>query len=660
MSELVTRSFAWKYFIKNVDEETAKCTKCDSVLKCKGWSTSGLLRHLKRKHNILNSLNLQFGPSTSTEHSVRKRTHKSNDVGEAAPQYKKACPIEKEETLNEIVSKLVCVDGFTVNAITKSEFIRNAINDKGYSLPANPCDVMKLIYEYYDLVKAEINISIKSKLEAGQRCSLTLDEYTSLKNRRYLNINIHFSEGAFYNLGMVRVLGSFSAEKCVAAVEMKLTGFGVNIEKHVVACVTDGASMMVKFGKIIGCAHHMCYAHAIHLAVCDVLYKKQVDLTESANEIEEDNIHESEEETDEFEELREDLSHALDMVVGDTTESDGSVIFRNFNEKVKATTNINETLSKVRRIVKMFKKSPLKNDILQQHVRGEFGCELVPILDTKTRWNSLLAMLERFLEIKSAISKALIDTGEQQNLNSEELKTLAEIVLCLKPVKMGLEKLCNRNSNLMTAEGVFDFIFSEVNQLNSGFSKDMKLSLEKRLNERRNVSLIALMQYLNLGKKYNKTKVLHVNFPKFPKRSAVIHYAQTVFTRLFSEGDEFESNSSQSEDENTEIAQKNVMILKERLDNAIQIKTKVMKCSNNVNYSLKTIVKQELQLFDSTTNRSSNIDKLAQALKTIPPSSVEAERAFSSAGLFITKLRTKLSDKSIDCLCFLRTYLQNK
>lgn len=102
------------------------------------------------------------------------------------------------------------------------------------------------------------------------------------------------------------------------------------------------------------------------------------------------------------------------------------------------------------------------------------------------------------------------------------------------------------------------------------------------------------------------------------------------------------------------------MILKERLDNAIQIKTKVMKCSNNVNYSLKTIVKQELQLFDSTTNRSSNIDKLAQALKTIPPSSVEAERAFSSAGLFITKLRTKLSDKSIDCLCFLRTYLQNK
>ena len=82
---------------------------------------------------------------------------------------------------------------------------------------------------------------------------------------------------------------------------------------------------MIKFEKIIGCASHMCYAHAIHLAVCDVLYKKRVDWTESANEFEEDDIHESEEEddiheneeddiheseeeADEFEELREDLS----------------------------------------------------------------------------------------------------------------------------------------------------------------------------------------------------------------------------------------------------------------------------------------------------------------------------------------------------------------
>ena len=45
------------------------------------------------------------------------------------------------------------------------------MNNKIYSFLANPGDLIKLIYEYYDLVKAEINIDIKSKLEAGQICS---------------------------------------------------------------------------------------------------------------------------------------------------------------------------------------------------------------------------------------------------------------------------------------------------------------------------------------------------------------------------------------------------------------------------------------------------------------------------------------------------------
>ena len=50
------------------------------------------------------------------------------------------------------------------------------------------------------------------------------------------------------------------------------------------------------------------------------------------------------------------------------------------------------------------------------------------------------------------------------------------------------------------------------------------------------------------------------------------------------------------------------------------------------------------------------IEKIIDAQETIPPTSVESERAFSAAGLFITKLRTRLSVKNIDALCFLRNY----
>ena len=38
--------------------------------------------------------------------------------------------------------------------------------------------------------------------------------------------------------------------------------------------------------------------------------------------------------------------------------------------------------------------------------------------------------------------------------------------------------------------------------------------------------------------------------------------------------------------------------------------------------------------------------------------SVEAERTFSNAGLFITKLRCSLNDSSVDMLCFLREYIR--
>ena len=54
------------------------------------------------------------------------------------------------------------------------------------------------------------------------------------------------------------------------------------------------------------------------------------------------------------------------------------------------------------------------------------------------------------------------------------------------------------------------------------------------------------------------------------------------------------------------------------------------------------------------------IDAIFRALKEILPTLVEAERAFSAAGLFSTKICSRLSDAAIDSCCFLRNYLKNK
>ncbi|GBL84307.1 hypothetical protein AVEN_118678-1 [Araneus ventricosus] len=71
--------------------------------------------------------------------------------------------------------------------------------------------------------------------------------------------------------------------------------------------------MMVKFGNIMISEYHLCYAHAVHLAMCDVLYKKREDLGERTFEIENISYEEEGEDIDESGDLIEVLDKALDL-----------------------------------------------------------------------------------------------------------------------------------------------------------------------------------------------------------------------------------------------------------------------------------------------------------------------------------------------------------
>ena len=65
-----------------------------------------------------------------------------------------------------------------------------------------------------------------------------------------------------------------------------------------------------------------------------------------------------------------------------------------------------------------------------------------------------------------------------------------------------------------------------------------------------------------------------------------------------------------------------------------------------------------MKLLEATGKRPSKLEQLFKALLTIPLTSVEAEQAFSAAGLIATKLRSRLSDKSVSALRFLRSHFK--
>jgi hypothetical protein len=84
--------------------------------------------------------------------------------------------------------------------------------------------------------------------------------------KRYVNINLHYSEKELPdNLGLVRIVGSCTAEHMIQIGKDHLKSFRIDFEKHIVSATGDGASVMIKFGKNIPAIYQTCLNHGIHL-----------------------------------------------------------------------------------------------------------------------------------------------------------------------------------------------------------------------------------------------------------------------------------------------------------------------------------------------------------------------------------------------------------
>ena len=77
--------------------------------------------------------------------------------------------------------------------------------------------------------------------------------------------------------------------------------------------------------------------------------------------------------------------------------------------KINFLPNYASSISKVKRIITTFSKSPLMLDNLNKYRDADGEKKLSLIKCVKKRWNSLFYSIERFLELKVQITKATID-----------------------------------------------------------------------------------------------------------------------------------------------------------------------------------------------------------------------------------------------------------
>lgn len=662
----------WQHYNKTKDGGV--CKLCSRQIKAAGGSTSGLRGHLKSQHEI--NL-LKRGKSIPLSGISGKRDSQPYKEISTITSYFK--PIV-DDSFPAVIARLTALDGLPFNKFCTSEDLRKLLKVKGYrDIPKSPNTIRKIVLEYSNKMLQEAINELKENKLRREVFSLTFDEWTSVKNHRFMNINVH-TKDAFWNLGLARVHGSMPAEKCVEILNKKLSEFQLGFT-NIVSITTDGVSVMKKVGKLIDPHHQLCIAHGIQLAVIKVLYNNKTDLHE-ANKLRDENIDEDSES---------DTGNESDSEYSDNEENE--IFHDDFEIEYEAGGTIDQALpvptflsnielngliTKIRKVVKIFRKSPTKNDkILQKHVKEEFNKEYSLILDCKTRWNSLLAMLERFEMLRNCIRKSLIDIKSEINFTEDELELLSSTILALQPVKAAVEQLCCEDANLFIADITLKFMIDELTSQNTVLSIELKEALLDRIKERRTI-YSDVLQYLHnpfpeesRGEDYgvfNKTSESTI-------RNAIVEVIGRISKQNLEESSENTNSidlddSSDSDEDNIPLSRvlgpstsKSVnaaLSIKEKLQLAIRKKIDInstlsIRRQQKPN-SVHQCVKTEMQYFRKEGIQGKYLKMAFAALMTTRPTSVESERAFSAAGTICTKIRSRLSDNSIDKLCFLRAF----
>lgn len=622
----------WQYFDRKND--AGICKKCSTTIKAAGGSTSGLHYHLERRHGIKL---LKRKITENNESSNNVSSSKRNSDMSIISYFKKDFNI----SLPAVISRMVVKDGLPFSKFCTSEDIRRLLFTAGYKdLPKSPNSIKKIVLQYGNEIYANVLNEILKSQRENQYFSITCDEWTSIKNRRYLNINVHNSK-MFWNVGLCRIHETFYAEKCAELLENKLKELNIPIQQ-ITSIITDGASLMKKVSRIINVKNQLCIAHGIHLAVLKVLY------VNSTNGQAADKFNENEDELDDEDENE----FGLELQYNNNSDINPLKDYK-----------LELVISKIRKVVKIFRKSSTKNDILQKYIKDEMGKELSLHLDSRTRWNSLLVMLERFLEVKNAVRKSLIDIKADIFFTEIDFEIVSEVVSALQPVKLAVDTLCRKDINLYVADVTLEFMLNEVTEVNSFLSNELKEELIFRIKERR-IVYSDLLQYLynpeklNKGDSFgifnnsNKTTVLN-GFVELIERQTIKSSPITV------DHNESEKTSNSSlKPENNKIPL--FLSMRQKLDFIINEKINApVTMENSKTSGLKDIIRKEMNYFSDHGVKGKYLEIAFQSLLSIRPTSIESERAFSSASYFCTKVRSRLDDESLNVFCFLRSYFNN-
>lgn len=179
------KNLVWDHFTR-AGKDFAKCKLCKKTLKVAGGSTSGLHSHLKTQHNTNLLKRLQQEELVTVAPSTSILQKQKNSI---SSYFKK----DVDDSLAAVISRMATKDGVPFMKFCSSDDLRKLFKKSGYEVPKSPQSIKKIVMEYGRKIRGDVKDEIGNILRHDGRFSLTFDEWTSVRNRRYINIIVHGS-----------------------------------------------------------------------------------------------------------------------------------------------------------------------------------------------------------------------------------------------------------------------------------------------------------------------------------------------------------------------------------------------------------------------------------------------------------------------------------
>jgi hypothetical protein len=242
----------------------------------------------------------------------------------------------------------------------------------------------------------------------------------------------------------------------------------------------------------------------------------------------------------------------------------------------------------------------------------------------------------------------------------DEVIALEELASALRPLELLTKNLCRDQFNVMQADTVFKTAFNLLRRQHTHIGDQLLAALERRYAQRKNNKLISCLRFLSNPMEYEPESddgLLEV--------AELRQEMKGLYTRLFPEPlskppamqEDWEQEGGSGQVTRPEDSEEPQLSYAEKLAAHFNEDLRGMGLKKK---KASTDLSAEMCLASKTGDLTDRLEKLLRALKSVQASSVESERAFSTAGRFVTKIRNRLGDSTLDNYCFANHKFKNE